>query len=281
MLKRISNDNMNTTSMDSEIIPQLNPESPLVVSGLTVAYQQDAVLMNVSFITPKGRMVAIVGPNGAGKSTLLKSTLGLIPRLSGEITVFGKSVSKQRSKIAYVPQRSTVDWDFPASTLDVVQMGLYEQIGWFRWPQRRHRAIALDCLAQVGMADFGERQIGQLSGGQQQRVFIARALAQNAEVFLMDEPLAGVDAATENSIIQVFEKLKREGKTVLVVHHDLETVTTYFEQVLILNKQLIAFGPTNAVFSETNLQKAYGGRLAKPQLNAIDDAINLSKLELP
>ena len=280
MLKRISNENKNTTSMDSEIIPQLNPESPLVVSGLTVAYQQDAVLMNVSFITPKGRMVAIVGPNGAGKSTLLKSTLGLIPRLSGEITVFGQSVFKQRSKIAYVPQRSTVDWDFPASTLDVVQMGLYEQIGWFRWPQRRHRAIALDCLEQVGMADFGERQIGQLSGGQQQRVFIARALAQNAEIFLMDEPLAGVDAATENSIIQVLEKLKKEGKTVLVVHHDLETVTTYFEQVLILNKQLIAFGPTNAVFSETNLQKAYGGRLAKPQLNAIDDAINLSKLEL-
>ena len=281
MLKRISNDNLGATLKDSEEIPQLNPESPLAVSGLTVAYQQDAVLLNISFIAPKSRMIAIVGPNGAGKSTLLKSSLGLIPRLSGEITVFGKPVANQRSKIAYVPQRSTVDWDFPANALDVVQMGLYEQIGWLRWPNRRHRDIALDCLEKVGMVDFSARQIGQLSGGQQQRVFIARALAQNAEIFLMDEPLAGVDAATENSIIEVLELLKKEGKTLLVVHHDLETVTAYFEQVLILNKQLIAFGPTSAVFTEQNLQKAYGGRLAKPQLHAIDDAVNHSKLELP
>ena len=280
MLKRISNDKAVIARHEEEAIPQLNPESPLVVSGLTVAYQQDAVLLNVSFITPKGRKVAIVGPNGAGKSTLLKSSLGLIPRLSGEISVFGKPVSKQRSKIAYVPQRSSVDWDFPVNVLDVVQMGLYEQIGWLRWPRQRHRKVALECLDQVGMVNFYDRQIGQLSGGQQQRVFIARALAQQVEVFLMDEPLAGVDAATENSIIQVLDLLKKEGKTILVVHHDLETVTAYFDQVLILNRQLIAFGPTHAVFSDENLQKAYGGRLAKPQLNAIEDAINNRKLEI-
>ncbi|AXS39609.1 metal ABC transporter ATP-binding protein [Breoghania sp. L-A4] len=266
------NEALHVVADHGQRVAQLDPASPLAVSGLTVAYHRKPVLWNVSFTATDGKLIAIVGPNGAGKSTFLKAALGLIPRLAGEVAVFGESVSRQRRLIGYVPQRSSVDWDFPATALDVVTMGLYGEIGWFRWPGRRHRDRARGYLDQVGMADFADRQIGQLSGGQQQRVFLSRALAQGASIYLMDEPFAGVDAATERAIVDVMRLLIDAGKTVLVVHHDLETVPLYFDEVLILNGQAIASGPVADVFTAENLQKAYGGRLAGSQLLALEEA---------
>ncbi|MBA5779229.1 metal ABC transporter ATP-binding protein [Stappia sp. F7233] len=250
----------------------LDPGSPLAVAGLTVAYDRKPVLWNASFSAPEGELTAIVGPNGAGKSTFLKASLSLIPRLSGEISVYGKPMEAARGDVAYVPQRSSVDWDFPATALDVVTMGLYRQIGWFRWPGRKDRERARAMLELVGMEAFSDRQIGQLSGGQQQRVFLARALAQDARVYLMDEPFAGVDAATERAIVDVLRKLLAEGKTVLVVHHDLETVPLYFSHVLFLNAGTVASGPVTETFTAENLQKTYGGRLAATQLAALGEA---------
>lgn len=247
-------------------------QSPLMVRGLTVAYDRKPVLWNASFSAPDGQLIAIVGPNGAGKSTFIKASLDLIPRVSGKITSYGADIRQAKRWIAYVPQRSSVDWDFPATALDVVMMGLYRQIGWFRWPGRRHRELALKCLDDVEMAPFADRQIGQLSGGQQQRVFLARALAQNARLYIMDEPFAGVDAATERAIAGVLAKLAEEGKTVITVHHDLETVPVYFGHVLLLNKEVVAAGPISEVFTEDNLQRTYGGRLAKTQILALDEA---------
>ncbi|WP_082733990.1 metal ABC transporter ATP-binding protein [Polycladidibacter hongkongensis] len=243
--------------------------NPFTVQGLTVAYHQKPVLWNVSFSAPVGCLTAIIGPNGAGKSTFLKAALGLIPKLSGETSVFGAPIKKQLARIAYVPQRSSVDWDFPATALDVVTMGLYGRIGWLRWPGKRHRAAAMQSLAAVGMQAFAQRQIGQLSGGQQQRIFLARALAQDADVYLMDEPFAGVDAATEKAIVDVLHQLVVSGKTVLVVHHDLETVRDYFSHVFLLNGQPIASGAVEDAFTPQNLQKAYGGRLASTQLQGL------------
>ena len=266
---RTTDKSISIVAEDGRRLPALDPDSPFSVSGLTVAYQRNPVLRNITYTAPSGSLIAIVGPNGAGKSTFLKASLGLIPRLSGEIAIFGRPVKENRKLVAYVPQRSSVDWDFPANVLDVVTMGLYGRIGWFRWPSRKDQTVAYNCLEQVGMEGFAKRQIGQLSGGQQQRVFLARALAENAEVYLMDEPFAGVDAATEHSIITVLKHLIEEGKTVVVVHHDLETVTTYFDYVLILNNQLVAAGTVREVFTEQNLQAAYGGRLAQPQLNVV------------
>jgi manganese/zinc/iron transport system ATP- binding protein len=216
-----------------------------------------------------GAMTAIIGPNGAGKSTLLKAALGIVTPLSGQVTVFGQPLEAQRARIAYVPQRASVDWDFPTTVLDVVLMGLSRELGLLRLVRPRHRARALDCLSRVGMAEFADRQIGQLSGGQQQRVFLARALAQGADLYLLDEPFAGVDAATEKAIIAVLKTLKAEGKTVVSVHHDLSTVTDYFDRVLILNTSKIAEGPVADAFTETNLQAAYGGRLATAQVAGI------------
>lgn len=247
-------------------------DQPFVVQGLTVAYHHKPVLWGVNYTAPKGRLSAIIGPNGAGKSTFLKAALGLIPKLSGETTVFGQPIDKALGRIAYVPQRSAVDWDFPATAIDVVLMGLYGQIGWFRWPSRKHRDKAMECLRKVGMQDFANRQIGQLSGGQQQRVFLARALAQDAEVYLMDEPFAGVDAATEKAIVAVLRQLVEEHKTVLVVHHDLETVRDYYSHILLLNGQHVADGTVEDTFTAENLQKAYGGRLASTQLDGLAQA---------
>ncbi len=252
-----------------------DPDSPLAVSGLTVAYDRKPVLWNASFQAPEGELTAIVGPNGAGKSTFLKAALGLIPKLSGDVSVYGRDMASARGDIAYVPQRSSVDWDFPATALDVVTMGLYRKIGWLRWPGRKDKEIARAKLALVGMEAFADRQIGQLSGGQQQRVFLARALAQDARVYLMDEPFAGVDAATERAIVDVLKQLLSEGKTVLVVHHDLETVPIYFSHVLFLNGGTIASGPVADTFTAENLQKTYGGRLAATQLAALGDAARL------
>ncbi|KZL14165.1 metal ABC transporter ATP-binding protein [Pseudovibrio sp. Ad26] len=260
---------------DTDSSKTVNPQDlPFTVQGMTVAYHHKPVLWGVSYSAPKGCLTAIIGPNGAGKSTFLKAALGLIPKLSGDTKIFGAPIEKALKRIAYVPQRSAVDWDFPATAIDVVLMGLYGQIGWFRWPSRKHRQKAMDCLKSVGMQDFANRQIGQLSGGQQQRVFLARALAQNSEVYLMDEPFAGVDAATEKAIVAVLRQLVADGKTVLVVHHDLETVRDYYSHILLLNGQHVADGPVETTFTAENLQKAYGGRLASTQLDGLSEASN-------
>lgn len=242
--------------------------SPLSVSGLTVAYQKKPVLRNVSFTIPEGNLIGIIGPNGAGKSTLIKSVLGLIPKVSGDVSIFGSPYSESRKRVGYVPQRESVDWDFPTNALDVVMMGRYGHLGWFKRPGAKEKAIALDCLAKVGMADFADRQISQLSGGQQQRVFLARALAQNADLYFMDEPFVGVDAMTEKAIITLLNELKRQGKTVLVVHHDLATVKEYFDWVMLLNVELVACGETEKIFNTSMLQQTYGGRLTVLDQNA-------------
>lgn len=239
-----------------------NRESPFSVQELTVAYQRKPVLNAISFEVPEGKLIGIVGPNGAGKSTLIKASLGLIPKVRGEVFIYGKSYEQQRKLIGYVPQRESVDWDFPTSALDVVMMGRYGHLGWFKRPGANERRIAMECLAKVGMADYAGRQISQLSGGQQQRIFLARALAQDAKLYFMDEPFVGVDAATEKAIITLLNELKKQGKTVLVVHHDLSTVKEYFDWVMLLNVSLIDIGPTESVFTARNLQTAYGGRLA-------------------
>ena len=234
---------------------------PLWVNDLTVAYHRKPVLWDVDLALPEGKLIAVVGPNGAGKSTLLKAVLDLIPRVSGSISICGKPYSVQRHIVGYVPQRESVDWDFPVSALDVVAMGLYRKIGWFRPVSRRYRQFALNELEKVGMASYARRQISQLSGGQQQRVFLARALAQNARLYLMDEPFAGVDAATEKAIVALLKELQREGKTCVVVHHDLQTVPSYFDHVVLMNMRVVAAGPTQDVFTEDNLRKTYGGKL--------------------
>ncbi|RCX19657.1 manganese/zinc/iron transport system ATP- binding protein [Fontibacillus phaseoli] len=239
--------------------------NPLEVNHLTVAYQKKPVLNSVSFQIPSGKLIGVLGPNGAGKSTLLKAVLGLIPKVEGEVKIFGRPYQEQRKVVGYVPQRESVDWDFPTNALDVVMMGRYGHLGWFRRPGSKEREIAMECLGKVGMADYAGRQISQLSGGQQQRVFLARALAQNARLYFMDEPFAGVDATTEKAIIQLLHELKEQGKTVLVVHHDLSTVQEYFDHVLLLNGELIAAGPTSEIFTAEHLQQTYGGRIAMLQ----------------
>lgn len=246
-----------------------HPQSPLAISHLTATYGEKPALFSIDFVMPAGAMLAIVGPNGAGKSTLIKAALGLVPRVTGDVTIFGEPYARAHQRIAYVPQRASVDWDFPATALDVVMMGLYRDIGLFRFAGRRHRAHALDCLARVGMGDFADRQIGQFSGGQRQRVFLARALAQEADVYVMDEPFAGVDAATERAIVAVLKEINATGKSIICVHHDLATLRAYFDHVLILNVRKIADGPIDAVLTEENLQAAYGGRLGAAQIQQI------------
>jgi len=228
---------------------------------MTVAYHRKPVLWDVDYDAPANQLIAIVGPNGAGKSTLIKACLGLVPRASGQVEFWGQPYRQARSRIGYMPQRESVDWDFPVSALDVVCMGLYRKIGWLRPVMRRHKHAALDCLERVGMRDYADRQISQLSGGQQQRVFLARALAQEAELYFMDEPFAGVDAATERAIVDVLRELKVSGGTVVCVHHDLQTVPDYFDHAVLLNMRVVASGPVGEVFSNENLQKTYGGRL--------------------
>ncbi|MFM9958080.1 MAG: metal ABC transporter ATP-binding protein [Phycisphaerales bacterium] len=244
-------------SADSEAAGAVSVE----VHDVTVAYHRKPVLWDVDVTLPTGKLIAIVGPNGAGKSTLLKAALGLVPLASGSIELLGGSLRNARKRIGYVPQRETVDWDFPVSALDVVLMGRYGKLGWLRRPGAADRKAALECLRKVGMQDFSTRQISQLSGGQQQRVFLARALAQDAALYFMDEPFAGVDAATERTIVDVLRELRSSGRTVVAVHHDLQTVTEYFDHVVLLNMRLVAAGPVDRVFTRENLQKTYGGRL--------------------
>jgi manganese/zinc/iron transport system ATP- binding protein len=232
------------------------------VKELTVQYQQKPVLVDVDFTIPQGKTVGIIGPNGAGKSTLMKAVLELVDKSAGEVKFFGDSLARKRLAIAYVPQRGEVDWDFPIDVYDTVMMGRLGHLPLFKRPGAADHAIVEKALNQVELWDFKDRQISQLSGGQQQRVFIARALAQEAQVYLMDEPFVGVDMATERAIIGLFHQLKAQGKTIVVVHHDLNSVVDYFDWLLMLNVRLIAQGPTQEVFTREALQKTYGGRLA-------------------
>jgi manganese/zinc/iron transport system ATP- binding protein len=236
--------------------------SVLDIHDVTVAYHRRPVLWDIDLTLDEPRLVGIIGPNGAGKSTLLKAILGLVPLASGQVRVFGQPIQSVRKRIGYVPQRESVDWDFPVNVLDVVLMGTYGRLGWFRRPGAAERGLARQCLETVGMDAFANRQIGQLSGGQQQRTFLARALAQQADLYFMDEPMAGVDAATERIIFELLRELRDRGKTVLVVHHDLRTVPQLFDHVVLLNVRLVASGPTAEVFTPENLRKTYGGRLA-------------------
>ncbi len=241
--------------------PEHPPEIPLAIHDLTVAYHRKPVLWDVELNIPEGKLVGIVGPNGAGKSTLLKACLDLVPITSGWAHVYGKSYKKHRHLVGYVPQRESVDWDFPVSALDVVAMGTYRHIGWFRRVGKKQKEAARDALEQVGIGHLADRQISQLSGGQQQRVFLARALVQDAQLYLMDEPFAAVDAATEQAIVALLRELNARGKTVLVVHHDLATVSKYFDWLVLLNMRVVASGPTEETFTRENLQKTYGGKL--------------------
>jgi manganese/zinc/iron transport system ATP- binding protein len=231
------------------------------VEDLTVAYRDQPVLWDLDLSVPQGVLMAVVGPNGAGKTTLIKSILGLIKPAAGTIRVLGKPYSDARRQVGYVPQRGSVDWDFPTDVLDVVMMGLYGRLGWLRRPGRSERELAMAALDKVGMSDLAGRQISQLSGGQQQRAFLARAIVQDADVYLMDEPFQGVDATTERAIVSLLRDLRGEGKTVVVVHHDLQTVPEYFDQVLLLNVRRIAAGPVAEIFTEENLRLTYGGRI--------------------
>jgi manganese/zinc/iron transport system ATP- binding protein len=233
----------------------------ITIKDLTVAYHKRPVLWDINCVFPEGRLIGILGPNGAGKSTLIKAIMGLIPPASGDVTVFGDTFARQRHLIGYVPQRGSVDWDFPTNALDVVLMGRYGKLALFRRPGKRDHAVALECLDKLGMAGYANRQISQLSGGQQQRVFLARALAQDAQIYLMDEPFAGVDASTEQAIIVLLRELQARGKTIVVVHHDLQTVPDYFDWVTLLNLRLVASGPTKDTFTDEQLRETYGGRL--------------------
>jgi len=233
----------------------------LAVRDLTVAYRDDPVLWDIDLTVPSGTLMGIVGPNGAGKTTFIQSVLGLVEPAAGQIRIFGTPYESQRDRVGYVPQRGSVDWDFPTHALDVVMMGLYGQLGWFRRPGRDERERARGALDKVGMLDYADRQISQLSGGQQQRVFLARALVQDADLYFMDEPLQGVDATTERAIIDLLRELRSRGCTVIVVHHDLQTVTEYFDHVMLLNVRRIASGPVDEVFTEDNLRLTYGGRV--------------------
>jgi len=242
---------------------QLNDDNAAVlVQDLTVAYKEKPVLWVIDLKIPKGVLLAIVGPNGAGKTTLLRSIMGLLKPAAGSVHIFGQSIKQQKHNIGYMPQRGNVDWDFPTNALDVVMMGRYGRLGWFKRPGKHEKKLALEALDRVGMANFADRQLNQLSGGQQQRVFLARALIQDAEIYFMDEPFVGVDAVTEKTIIQLLKELRNQSKTVVVVHHDLQTLTDYFDWVALLNVRQIASGPISDVLTDENLKLTYGGRSA-------------------
>ena len=234
----------------------------LEVTDLTVAYHEKPVLWDVDLDVPSGILLAIVGPNGAGKTTLIKTILDLLQPAAGQVLIYGKPYGEQRRLVGYVPQRGSVDWDFPTDVLDVVMMGRYGALGWFKRPSAHEQALAQEALDKVGMSAFADRQISQLSGGQQQRVFLARALVQDAQIYFMDEPFQGVDATTERAIVTLLQDLRAAGKTVIAVHHDLQTVPEYFDWVTLLNVRRIASGPVGQVFTEENLRLTYGGRVA-------------------
>ena len=243
-----------------EHAPPGTPLPAVSMRDLTVAYRDTPVLWDVDLDIPAGTLTAIIGPNGAGKSTLIKAAMGLVPVAAGSVEIFGRPYAEQRQLVGYVPQRGSVDWDFPTNALDVVMMGTYGRLGWIRRPGKAEREMAMYCLEQLGMADFANRQISQLSGGQQQRVFLARALAQEAELYFMDEPFVGVDATTERAIIDLLRELRTRGKTVVCVHHDLESAPDYFDWLVLLNVRVIADGPFEQTFTTEDLARTYGGR---------------------
>ena len=244
---------------------------PLEIHDLTVAYHKRPVLWGIDLEVPAGQLVGIIGPNGAGKSTLIKAAMGQLPVSSGWVKVFGEPVKKNLKRVGYVPQRESVDWDFPVNVMDVVLMGRYGHLGLLRRPRKKDREIARECLEKVKMLPYADRQISNLSGGQQQRVFLARALAQESDLYFMDEPFSGVDAATETAIVAILQELKDKGKTLMVVHHDLPTAKQYFDSLLLLNMRVVAFGPTESVFQYDLLQNTYGGRLTI--LSEVADAV--------
>lgn len=246
----------------------------LEIHDLTVAFDKRPVLWNIDLTIPKGKLVGVIGPNGAGKSTLIKAVMGIIPLSSGYAKVFNDSLNNARNRVSYVPQRESVDWDFPASVMDVVLMGRYTKLGLFKRPRKADRDVAHDCLKKVGLEALSNRQISQLSGGQQQRTFLARALAQQADIYFMDEPFAGVDAATEKAIINLLRDMVNANKTVIVVHHDLQSVVQYFDWVVLLNTRLVASGPTETTFTKENLNETYGGKLT-----LMDDVADLIRRE--
>jgi len=236
-------------------------EPAVRITDLTVAYGDRPVLWDIDLDVPAGHLMAIMGPNGAGKTTLIKAVLGLVAPAAGRVEIHGDVYAKQRHLVGYVPQRGSVDWDFPTTVLDVVMMGRYGALGWFKRPGRTERDQAMTALEKVGMTEFAGRQISALSGGQQQRVFLARALVQDAQVYFMDEPFQGVDVRTEKAIVELLKDLRDRGRTVVVVHHDLQTVRDYFDWITLLNVRRIASGPVSEVFTPENLGLTYGGRV--------------------
>jgi len=247
--------------VESRITKLPSQAPPLEIHDLTVAYHKKPVLWGIDLVVPPGKLIGIIGPNGAGKSTLIKAALGLIPGSSGWVKIFGESGRKGLKRVGYVPQRESVDWDFPVNVMDVVLMGRYGRLRLMQRPNAHDREVAKRALEMVHMLPFANRQIANLSGGQQQRVFLARALAQESDLYFMDEPFAGVDAATESAIVGILQELKQKGKTIMVVHHDLPTARNYFDMLLLLNMRVVAFGPTEEVFTYELLQQTYGGRL--------------------
>jgi manganese/iron transport system ATP-binding protein len=231
------------------------------VDHLTVSYHARAALLDVSVRIERDQLVGVIGPNGAGKSTLIKAMLGFLKPDVGSVTIEGQDVQKVKGKVAYVPQRGSVDWDFPITVREVALMGRYQRIPWYASPSAADREAAKEALALVRMAEFADRQIGELSGGQQQRVFLARALAQGSDILLLDEPFAGVDAATERAILEVLERAKKSGKTLVVVHHDLVTAAEYFDKLILIKQRMYAYGTPQAVLQEDLLSKVYEGRL--------------------
>jgi manganese/zinc/iron transport system ATP- binding protein len=246
-----------------------NRKTPAIeLEDLTVAYKDQPALWDIDLSVPKGALMAVIGPNGAGKSTLIKSILGLVKISTGQVNIFGKPYKQQKKKLAYVPQRNSVDWDFPTNVLDVVLMGRYGQLGWIKRPGKLDRELAMEALTKVGMDKYVKRQISQLSGGQQQRVFLARAVVQNADIYLMDEPFQGVDVTTEKAISKLLRDFRdKDNKTLVVVHHDLNTVNEYFDMATILNISVIASGKMEDVMTRENLIKAYGGEIALLKVN--------------
>ncbi|WJY27914.1 MULTISPECIES: metal ABC transporter ATP-binding protein [Sporosarcina] len=230
---------------------------PITANHISVSYSGKQVVQDVSFTFAPGSLIGVLGPNGAGKSTLMKAMLGLIKKDNGTVQIGSEPIERKRKIIAYVPQRSNIDWNFPIVVKDTVLLGTYPKLGLFRRPSKQDKAWAMDCLKQVGMQDFADRQIGELSGGQQQRVFLARALAQKADYFFLDEPFVGIDVSSEEVIINILRKLKEQGKTVFVVHHDLSKVKSYFDELILMNRELIGAGPVDQVFQERNMTRAY------------------------
>lgn len=240
----------------------IHVENPIIeLHNVSVAYQQRPVLWNIDYTLPSGKLTGVIGPNGSGKTTMLKSMMQLVPLTSGYIKIFGKDLQEVREKVSYVPQRGSVDWDFPASVMDVVLMGRARPGNLFQRYSAADKEIAMECIHKVKLENFIKRQISQLSGGQQQRVFLARALAQQAEIYLMDEPFVGVDTSTEQAILDILNEMKKQGKSILVVHHDLQTVRQYFDWVILLNTRLVASGPTEEVFQSQLINETYGGKL--------------------